>query len=830
MNGKLYIKKFIRDDGETLSFDAEEIYLSENNTLLVRSDPATTAVEFTEEDGGEMIRQRGATYSQPVSGLIVPKSTEYWALCVRLSRFFILNHTYKIVYIKRDGSMFSMNRAWINAGLQIVPVPYENYSTWTIEFRIGDNFWTEYAEDSQGKEIYSNSVELPLLTAGTGGEVWNDVTQQTLSGLGNYFTIDGTSISANINELELRGDTFQQSYSGKNLWPIPKENQTVGQVTYTYNQDGTFSLSGDPTGVGAVRVIVPLASSGITPGQTYTIWTDHGIGWGENQVMYYIQSCKADGTWVANIATFTNAVRTQTVASIDEQYIMFVLSWSAKGNYTNFNNVKAQLVAGSTADSDFEPYTAGPAPNPDYPQNVQVVTGEQSIKISSKNLQSIGNSTTSHGITFTTNADGSITINGTTTESAYFNLNNTASTYLELKRGLTYTLSAGVELPQRVRLVTRSVSAPATLYMDINGADTSGATKTIEEDVLTFTYIAIYNAGTTVNNLTIYPQLEIGSAPTQFEKHSEQTYPLSLGNLELCRIGDYQDYIYKSGSDWHLHKETKKAIFNGSENWAYNSEVNRERVFVTVNDIALQEYVTTAPVVTVCDQFRGSNWFNLYRGTAGVNVMSSHDSNHRIIIRTNDFTSADSFKTWLSSHNMTVYYVLATSTDTRIIDATLVAQLNALAGAQAYSGKTVYQTNSATMPAILSVELLQSVGGGEIWDNVGAVWEEGVGGVQTINVETTQTTYPVWTVTGPCSNPTLQNDTTDTIASFDGMIASGQTLTVNFADNTAYLDSAPVAKYVSGYVSLAPGENVIGFNSDGGSTQTSTISWDNIIN
>lgn len=175
MNGKLYIKKFIRDDGETLSFDAEEIYLSENNTLLVRSDPATTAVEFTEEDGGEMIRQRGATYSQPVSGLIVPKSTEYWALCVRLSRFFILNHTYKIVYIKKDGSMFSMNRAWINAGLQIVPVPYENYSTWTIEFRIGDNFWTEYAEDSQGKEIYSNSVELPLLTAGTGGEVWDSV-------------------------------------------------------------------------------------------------------------------------------------------------------------------------------------------------------------------------------------------------------------------------------------------------------------------------------------------------------------------------------------------------------------------------------------------------------------------------------------------------------------------------------------------------------------------------------------------------------------------------------------------------------------------------------
>lgn len=953
MNGKLYIKKFIRDDGETLSFDAEEIYLSENNTLLVRSDPATTAVEFTEEDGGEMIRQRGATYSQPVSGLIVPKSTEYWALCVRLSRFFILNHTYKIVYIKRDGSMFSMNRAWINAGLQIVPVPYENYSTWTIEFRIGDNFWTEYAEDSQGKEIYSNSVELPLLTAGTGGEVWNDVTQQTLSGLGNYFTIDGTSISANINELELRGDTFQQSYSGKNLWPIPKENQTVGQVTYTYNQDGTFSLSGDPTGVGAVRVIVPLASSGITPGQTYTIWTDHGIGWGENQVMYYIQSCKADGTWVANIATFTSSAMTQTVANTDEQYIMFVLSWSAKGNYTNFNNVKTQLVAGSTTDSDFEPYTGGiPAPSPGYPQDIQVVTGEQTVEVTGKNIVNLQGYSSS-GVTGSINGDGSITISGTATSSGGvlvmrsqqplragtytmtiskplpFLINFSIASGVSFRipaggtsvtttlpedyidqGGLYMALTAGTAYNETFNLQVVAGSTPDYDFepyqgqsykinlgkniwsssMEVGGISANGtslsnnkrvrsATKVVVRPGATYTLSAIPRDSGKVINVAIQGWTSDGTFLSQITGADWQTLPLTFTTpancykvtlngrysddtvfgtvgestdafqnvqleaganateyaqyfppVELCRIGDYQDYIYKSGSDWHLHKETKKAIFNGSENWAYNSEVNRERVFVTVNDIALQEYVTTAPVVTVCDQFRGSNWFNLYRGTAGVNVMSSHDSNHRIIIRTNDFTSADSFKTWLSSHNMTVYYVLATSTDTRIIDATLVAQLNALAGAQAYSGKTVYQTNSATMPAILSVELLQSVGGGEIWDNVGAVWEEGVGGVQTINVETTQTTYPVWTVTGPCSNPTLQNDTTDTIASFDGMIASGQTLTVNFADNTAYLDSAPVAKYVSGYVSLAPGENVIGFNSDGGSTQTSTISWDNIIN
>lgn len=665
MNGKLYIKKFIRDDGGTLSFDAEEIYLSENNTLLVRSDPATTAVEFTEEDGGEMIRQRGATYSQPVSGLIVPKSTEYWALCVRLSRFFILNHTYKIVYIKRDGSMFSMNRAWINAGLQIVPVPYENYSTWTIEFRIGDNFWTEYAEDSQGKEIYSNSVELPLLTAGTGGEVWSDATQQTLSGLGNYFAIDGTSISASINELELRGDTYQQT-----------------------------------------------------------------------------------------------------------------------------------------------------APNPDYPQDVQVVTGEQTVAITGKNiLDSL------HGyVNGYINASGGVSGGGGA---------NALFDYIAVSPSSNYTLS------QRGANVTNAGIA----YFDANKTfisreqtyDLSSKTYSTPEGC-SYVRIWVYK-GEGISQAIIEQaklQFEKGSA-TDYEPYQSQSYTISLGSIELCKIGDYQDYIYKSGDDWYTHKDIGKVDIVSSGIAAFNTHSGSH---ITVNYSDANVERLSAPAVTnASNRFIGCTSTQTWGGTVLNGVSQGTNSNYlQFSLSSSVATTQAEVRTYFANHPTTVYYTLATATDTKITDATLVVQLNALAEAQAYSGKTVYHTNSSMVPAILSVELLQSVGGGEIWDNVGAVWEEGVGGVQTINVETTQTTYPVWTVTGPCSNPTLQNDTTDTIASFDGMIASGQTLTVNFADNTAYLDSAPVAKYVSGYVSLAPGENVIGFNSDGGSTQTSTISWDNIIN
>lgn len=175
MDNKLYIKKFIREDGETLSFDGEEIYLAQENTLLVRPDPNTTAVEYTEADGGEMIRQHNATCEQPVNGIIVPKTTDYWQLSLILARFFQINHTYKIIYVKKDGSMFAISDAWISSGLQILPVPYETYSSWSITLTIGNSDWYEYSEDSSGKETYSNTVTLPLIGNTTGGEEWDSV-------------------------------------------------------------------------------------------------------------------------------------------------------------------------------------------------------------------------------------------------------------------------------------------------------------------------------------------------------------------------------------------------------------------------------------------------------------------------------------------------------------------------------------------------------------------------------------------------------------------------------------------------------------------------------
>lgn len=175
MNDLFYIKKFIRDDGVSLELDQNELYLDENNTLLVRPDPDTTAVNYTEANGAEMIRQQIHTFSQEIVGLIIPKTTPYWDLVTRLTTFFTINHTYKIIYARKSGKLFAVDGAWISESLQVPPQPQENYSRWSISFEVGREYWREYAEGSSGQEIYANSVELPLLAGASGGEEWDDV-------------------------------------------------------------------------------------------------------------------------------------------------------------------------------------------------------------------------------------------------------------------------------------------------------------------------------------------------------------------------------------------------------------------------------------------------------------------------------------------------------------------------------------------------------------------------------------------------------------------------------------------------------------------------------
>lgn len=558
---------FVRDDGVRFLLGDDPYEFKDKQLHFQPNTVANDVVEVQGNDGYLLAGQVRRPGTQSFDGYVCNGTNSKAEVEVKrreFLQFFRRSHFYKVIYVFPNGTAIQRKQGFLVDDPTVQEL-YQQYPEYHVALNFEDVNYYTYEEDDQGQEIYAKEAIVPLAGGGaTGGLIWDEYGVVWDGQWSDLVSVSGSEIQidneagarAPIQDLELRGDTYQQTYSGKNLWQIRKENQTVGQVTYTYNQDGTFSLSGDPTGVGVVRVIVPLASSGITPGQTYTIWTDHGIGWGENQVMYYIQSCKADGTWVANIATFTSSAMTQTVANTDEQYIMFVLSWSAKGNYTNFNNVKTQLVAGSTTDSDFEPYTGGiPAPNPDYPQEAQTVTGEQTVTVTGENIVNIGFYDIS-GTNYTLKASyGNIKLTSTSANNS-FDLNAGARTGVWLPSygnandyhltgfGGNYTVSVQNFVNRTTGsgntvLQTFTNKKVAVQSIAANATSVNPLTINLDDDEY-IKSIYLWTSSSTIVDMEMDIQLEQGSTATSYESFQEQSYIIDLRGKNLLNISDFE--------------------------------------------------------------------------------------------------------------------------------------------------------------------------------------------------------------------------------------------------------------------------------------------------
>ena len=149
------------------------------------------------------------------------------------------------------------------------------------------------------------------------------------------------------------------------------------------------------------------------------------------------------------------------------------------------------------------------------------ITGrELTVNISGKNLipyPYVNTTKTISGITFTDNGDGTITANGTATATASYFLDNEFN-YIG---GITYTISG---CPKGGSNSTYKIKGDRLgAYIDDNG---NGATYSFKYDTTAAIVILIYK-DTTVNNLVFRPQLELGSAATDYEMPSGTSYTIT---------------------------------------------------------------------------------------------------------------------------------------------------------------------------------------------------------------------------------------------------------------------------------------------------------------
>lgn len=462
-------------------------------------------------------------------------------------------------------------------------------------------------------------------------------------------------------------------------------------------------------------------------------------------------------------------------------------------------------------------------PTPTTPVPIETVTGLQTVTISDggssqrtvevnlgKNLFDMGSSlndyfrTVANGtkldyngsmaFTTATFSESSITFDAYTPGNVY----PWTSKWVKLEKNTDYTISIETDGPQ-LRVCGFSSMDDGTTGAYIANAYVNASTKTSSFNSGNYDYylVSIYPSagGKTISNI----QIEKGSTATDYAPY--------FTPIELCKIGDYQDYIYKDSGKWYLHKETGRATFDGTEAWFSGTgsfySLAKDNAKTTL--LKLSIYSTEPISTTFVNGGSGALQQGLfYLGTSNIN-MNYDNSNQNL----NVFTS------WLANGLTKLYAPLKTATDTEITNTEVLAGLNQLGGGSLYAGTNNIVVTSEDLPGTL--QFTYSTSGGD--DPGGFEWETGGGGgLVSVTVDSIADVYPLITINGPATNPTLENLTTSTTMSYVGTIAEGQSLVIDTMAQTAKLSGTNVVQNLYGdWLFLSPGVNRIAYttsNSD----------------
>ena len=454
---------------------------------------------------------------------------------------------------------------------------------------------------------------------------------------------------------------------GKNLW-----DPTPYQESHFIAADGTESTNPSVDTWG--NIYVPAGTNmavSATPGtSTSTVIRLHAF--------------TLNGVWKEQVATLTlsNGNYGSTTFTTPNEPIL--LRWCGAKSLASY-----QLERGSTSTA-YEPYQS---------QEYKINLG--------KNLFDISKVITSAQVI--NNNDGTLTINtpaGSSTASG--SVPNKLSDYCpDLKVGDVATLSF------------TTTGTEKYIYLYGTGANflwssaVGNRTKTITQAMLD-AQVLWYASGTSTTATISNIQIELGDTPTEYAPYFEP--------IELCKIGDYQDYIYKNGDDWYLHKECGHIQLDANiygilqDGTAGVNEISYAGAFYVLKgswNTAGGDYDNDAANARISSNF-GEYKEQTISGNGAANSMvdgtfCQRSTNDRVYMRFSTLAgkTGNEVKSMLQEQGGTnFYYYLNTPSNTQITDSTLIGQLDALADADTYDGKTYIKivANDPNLPALLKVE------------------------------------------------------------------------------------------------------------------------------
>ena len=361
--------------------------------------------------------------------------------------------------------------------------------------------------------------------------------------------------------------------------------------------------------------------------------------------------------------------------------------------------------------------------------NLQLKGNINQFTTTGKNKLGLINGTYSaNGITAIVN-NGEIILNGTATANAFVSIPLNDDLDIDLNEVIALSMNNSIA-NNNIKFRIDSGGYLDTALNNINTTNIINVTYTLINSSITLRV----QSGASLTNFKLKPQIELGSSATSYEPYTggiaspnpnypqdievvtgentitisnenntkSQTFNIDLGDLQLYKIGNYQDFLFKQNNKWYKKQKMKEEILT-KNNFVEKGTTGTNAYFIGTN-------ITTPNNNDIIQAY--SNMFQPISFTNrnnGLDVIYSQNGYIKLRTANNtsiDWSTNDNCKNWLDANTPMICHILAASIDIEITDAALITQLNALEQAISYNEQTNISQTNDNLPFIISASAL----------------------------------------------------------------------------------------------------------------------------
>lgn len=157
------------------------------------------------------------------------------------------------------------------------------------------------------------------------------------------------------------------------------------------------------------------------------------------------------------------------------------------------------------------------------------------------------------------------------------------------------------------------------------------------------------------------------------ERIDGKMYTFHLGDIELCKIGNYQDKIYKNNGKWYIHKEIANLVLNGEE-----TNITQRNIGDGSTTISF-DILQSGPLNYGADYILTNRFIYNQQSMNGIEGIGIGSSPRQVYIQIKrdrlNSLNVNGFKEWLANNNVSIYYVME-PTEIEITNTILLKELN----------------------------------------------------------------------------------------------------------------------------------------------------------